>query len=49
MPFGLCNTPNTFFYLMDSGLTGLKWEICFAYLDDINAFTKHYTSYLNWL
>ena len=35
MPFGLCNAPATFQRLMDSVVTGLTFEICLAYLDDI--------------
>ena len=35
MPFGLCNAPATFQHLMDTVLSGLNYEICLAYLDDI--------------
>ena len=38
LPFGLCNAPATFSRLMDHVLSGLSWEICLYYLDDIIVF-----------
>ena len=35
MPFGLSSAPGTFERLMELVLTGLQWEICLIYLDDI--------------
>ena len=35
VPFGLCNAPATFSRLMDRVLSGLHWETCLFYLDDI--------------
>lgn len=35
MPFGLCNAPATFQRIMDITLSGLKWNQCLVYLDDI--------------
>ena len=35
MPFGLCNAPTTFQWLMTQVLADLEWGICFVYLDDI--------------
>lgn len=35
MHFGLCNSPATLSRLMDQTLSGLAWEICIAYLNDI--------------
>ena len=35
MPFGLCNTPATFEWLMERVLQGLPIQVCLIYLDDI--------------
>ena len=35
MPFGLCNSPATFERLMERVLSGLHWQICLVFLDDI--------------
>ena len=40
MPFGLCNAPSTFQRLMDVVMTGLNYEICLVYLDDIVLFSQ---------
>jgi predicted RNase H-like HicB family nuclease len=34
-PFGLCNAPTTFEWLMESVLRGLTYEACLVYLDDV--------------
>ena len=39
-PFGLCNAPATFSRLMDNILSGLSWEVCLYYLDNIIVFSK---------
>ena len=39
VPFGLCNTPTTLSRLMDRILSGLHWETCLFYLDDIIIFS----------
>ena len=40
MPFGLCNAPASFERLMELVLSGLHWQICLIYLDDIIIFGK---------
>ena len=40
MPFGLCNAPSTFEWLMESVLLGLQWQTCLAYLDDVVVFAR---------
>ena len=40
VPFGLCNAPATFSRLMDRILSGLHWETCLFYLDDIIVFSS---------
>lgn len=38
LPFGLSNSPATFERLMEAILSGLQWERCLVYLDDITTF-----------
>ena len=40
VPFGRCNAPTTFSRLMDRVLSGLHWETCLFYLDDIIVFSS---------
>src|SRR6218665_3403291 len=40
MPFGLSNAPGTFQRLMDIMLSGLNFETCLVYLDDIIVFSS---------
>ena len=46
MPFGLCNAPATFEWLMDRVLQGLRWSRCLVYLDDIISFGSTFDSVL---
>ena len=47
MPFGLCNAPATFERLMESVLSGLQWQICLIYLDDIIVAGKTFEDMVN--
>ena len=49
MPFGLCNAPATFQRLMDTVLSGLNYEVCLAYLDDIIVFSHDLDTHLQRL
>ena len=44
--FGLCNAPATFSRLMDRVLSGLHWETCLFYLDDIIVFSSTWEEHL---
>ena len=47
--FGLCNAPATFSRLMDHVLSGLHWETCLFYLDDIILFAATWEEHLDRL
>lgn len=49
MPFGLCNAPATFQRLMQRVLSGLEWQSCFVYLDDVLVASKTFDQYLEHL
>ena len=49
LPFGLRNAPATFSRLMDNVLSGLSWEVCLYYLDDIIVFSKDWEEHLHRL
>ena len=46
VPFGHCNAPATFSRLMDRVLSGLHWEMCLFYLDDIIVFSSTWEEHL---
>ena len=46
MPFGLSNAPATFQRAMDIILSGVKWDICLVYLDDIIVYSPSYEQHL---
>ena len=46
VPFGLCNAPATFSRLMDRVLSGLHWETCLFYLNDIIVFFSMWEEHL---
>ena len=49
MPFGLCNAPGTFQWLMEQVLSRLHWTSCLVYLDDIIIFSETIQRYLEQL
>jgi len=46
MPFGLCNAPATFQRLMDLVLSGVQWQQCLVYLDDIIVVGRDFEEHL---
>jgi len=40
MPFGLTNAPATFQRALDIILSGVKWQSCLIYLDDVKVYSK---------
>ena len=49
LPFGLCIAPATFSRLMDNVLSGLSWEVCLYYPDDIIVFSKNWDKHIQRL
>lgn len=49
LPFGLCNAPATFQRMMDLILSGLQWQTCLVYLDDILVFGRTHSEMLKRL
>ena len=46
VPFGHCNSPATFSHLMDRVLSGLHWETCLFYVDNIIVFSSTWEEHL---
>lgn len=46
MPLGLTNAPATFQRAMDLVLTGLNWNTCMVYIEDIIIFSKDFDQHL---
>ncbi|GFW97567.1 retrovirus-related Pol polyprotein from transposon 412 [Trichonephila clavipes] len=46
MPFGLCNAPATFEFLMETVLGGFSYEVCLFYHDDIIIVGRSFEEYL---
>ena len=49
MPFGLCNTPATFQWLMQNCMSELNLIYCLIYLDDLIVFLWMVEEHLHWL
>ena len=46
LPFGLCNGPATFQWLMDLVLTGFQWFSCLVYLDNVVVVGRSFEEHL---
>lgn len=49
MPFGLSNAPATFQRIMDALLSGIKWQRCLVYMDDVIVFARTFEEHLESL
>ena len=49
MTFGLCNTSGTFKRLIEFVLSGLQWQTCLIYLDDVIVFGWDFEEHLGQL
>ena len=49
MSFGLCNAPATFERMMEIILSGLHWETCLLYIDDVIIFADSFEQHLERL
>lgn len=46
MPFGLRNAPATFQRAHDIILSGVRWQICLVYLDDVIVFSRSISDHI---
>jgi len=49
LSFGLCNAPSQFARIMELVMSGLTYDICLVYLDDILVFSKTFEEHCDWL
>ena len=49
LPFGLSNGPSTFQRLMEVVLSGLVWDSCFLYIDDVLVCSRTFEEHLEHL
>ena len=49
MPFGLCNTPNTFQRCIELILRGLQWKTLLVYIDDIVIYSSNMEDHIRTL
>ena len=49
MSFGLCNAPATFERMIEVILSGLQWETCLLYIDDVIIFSNNFEQHLERL
>ena len=49
MPMGLCNSGATFQRLVDITLTGLSYDICMVYIDDVILYSRNLSEQFEWL
>ena len=49
MPFGLRNAPSTFQRALDVILSGVRWKMCQAYLEDVILFSRNQDEHLEHL
>lgn len=47
MPFGLRNAPATFQRALDIVLSGVRWQTCLVYLDDVVVFSRSYEEHVD--
>ena len=49
MPFGLCNAPATFQYLIDRVYKNIVWKFVVVYLDNIIIYSRTFDDHLKHL